>query len=79
MSDHNPLATVTHGHTLAEAIVDTIRELRFFGIDVYMRQLRVSAVRIFFEIGTNPVWISTVLDAVPKCELTLRDFSTRSG
>ena len=26
MSDHNPLATVAHGHTLAEAIVDTLRE-----------------------------------------------------
>ena len=26
MADRNPLATVAHGQTLAEAIVDTVRE-----------------------------------------------------
>ncbi len=26
MADHNPLVTVAQGHSLAEAIVDTVRE-----------------------------------------------------
>ena len=39
MSDHNPLATVAHGHTLAEAIVDTVRE----PLVVLDRDLRVIA------------------------------------
>jgi hypothetical protein len=54
-------------------------DLRFFDIDVYLRQLRVSAVGIFMEIGTEHVRVSTILDAIPKCELTVRDVSIRFG
>ena len=46
MSDHNPLATVAHGHTLAEAIVDTVRE----PLVVLDRDLRViAASRSFYR------------------------------
>ena len=46
VSDHNPLATVEHGHTLAEAIVDTIRE----PLVVLDRDLRViAASRSFYR------------------------------
>ena len=39
MADHNPLAIVAHGHSLAEAIVDTVRE----PLVVLDRDLRVIA------------------------------------
>jgi hypothetical protein len=55
------------------------QRLRHFNIDVYLRQLRVSAVRIFVEIGAKHVRISTVLDAVPKSELTLRNLFIRGN
>ena len=46
VSDHNPLATVAHGHTLAEAIVDTLRE----PLVVLDRDLRViAASRSFYR------------------------------
>jgi chemotaxis protein methyltransferase CheR len=46
VSDHNPLATVAHGHTLAEAIVDTVRE----PLVVLDRDLRViAASRSFYR------------------------------
>ena len=58
---------------------DPKQDLCHFNIDVYLRQLRISAVRIFVEIGTKHVRISTVLDAVPEGELTFGDFSIRCG
>ena len=46
MSDHNPLAAVAHGHSLAEAIVDTVRE----PLVVLDRDLRViAASRSFYR------------------------------
>jgi hypothetical protein len=46
VSDHNPLAAVAHGHTLAEAIVDTVRE----PLVVLHRDLRViAASRSFYR------------------------------
>ena len=39
MADRNPLAAVAHGHSLAEAIVDTVRE----PLVVLDRDLRVIA------------------------------------
>ena len=39
MADRNPLAAVAHGHTLAEAIVDSVRE----PLVVLDRDLRVIA------------------------------------
>jgi hypothetical protein len=63
----------------ALSLTDPKQDLRHFNIDVYLRQLRISAVRIFVEIGTKHVRISTVLDAVPEGELTFRDFSIRCG
>ena len=46
MADRNPLAAVAHGHTLAEAIVDTVRE----PLVVLDRDLRViAASRSFYQ------------------------------
>ena len=46
MADHNPLAAVAHGHSLAEAIVDTVRE----PLVVLDRDLRViAASRSFYR------------------------------
>ena len=46
MADRNPLAAVTHGHSLAEAIVDTVRE----PLVVLDRDLRViAASRSFYQ------------------------------
>ena len=46
MSDHNPLAALAHGHSLAEAIVDTVRE----PLVVLDRDLRViAASRSFYR------------------------------
>jgi len=46
VADHNPLAAVAHGHTLAEAIVDTVRE----PLVVLDRDLRViTASRSFYR------------------------------
>ena len=42
MADRNPLAAVAHGHTLAEAIVDTVRE----PLVVLDRDLRVIAAKV---------------------------------
>ena len=52
MSDHNPLAAVVRGHTLAEAIVDTVRE----PLVVLDRDLRViAASRSFYQtFGVEP-------------------------
>jgi two-component sensor histidine kinase len=46
VADHSPLATVSHGHSLAEAIVDTVRE----PLVVLDRDLRViAASRSFYR------------------------------
>jgi PAS domain-containing protein len=46
VADRNPLAAVTHGHSLAEAIVDTVRE----PLVVLDRDLRViAASRSFYQ------------------------------
>ena len=46
MADRNPLAAVAHGHSLAEAIVDTVRE----PLVVLDRDLRViAASRSFYR------------------------------
>ena len=52
MADYNPLATVAHGHSLAEAIVDTVRE----PLIVLDRDLRViAASRSFYRtFGEEP-------------------------
>ena len=46
VADHNPLAALAHGHSLAEAIVDTVRE----PLVVLDRDLRViAASRSFYR------------------------------
>ena len=45
MAAHNPLAAVAHGHSLAEAIVDTVRE----PLVVLDRDLRVIPSRSFYQ------------------------------
>ena len=71
------MRTLTRGPLVSSTGPKT--DLPHFNIDVYLRQLRISAVRIFIEIGTKHVRITTVLDAVPEGELTLRDFPIRCG
>src|SRR6476619_365337 len=46
VSDHNPLATIAHGHTLAEAIVDTFRE-PLLVLDLDLRV--IAASRSFYQ------------------------------
>ncbi len=88
MADPNPLAIAAHGHSLAEAIVDTVRE----PLVVLDRDLRVVAAsrsfyqtfgvarddqgRMFYELGDGQWDIPALQDLL---EETFPEASHRRG
>ena len=52
MAAHNPLAAVAHGHSLAEAIVDTVRE-PLVVLDRDLRVIVINALKHAFTSDEN--------------------------